>query len=99
MKKNILNTFTFMIALIAFIAPHEINGGRGGYFAGGLFTGAVLGSAISRESYRSDREYYWALRDENQRLREENADLRAELRAAQRAAKTTKPAAKRPAKK
>jgi hypothetical protein len=88
MKKNILSaTLTVILALTALTTTRQVQASRGGAFAGGLFTGAVIGTALSRDSYRSDRDYYGALENENARLREENADLRAELRIERRSAK------------
>lgn len=84
MKKNILKALTLLLALTALTSTQTVQAGRGGAFAGGLFTGAVVSSALSRDRYRSDGAYYSAIENENYRLREENADLRAELRAERR---------------
>ena len=84
MKKGIISTLTLIITLTALTSTLTVQAGRGGAFAGGLFTGAVLGTALSRADYRSDGAYYSALENENYRLREENAELRAELRAERR---------------
>lgn len=82
--KNIFRRLTLILTLTILTITQKIEAGRGGAFAGGLFTGAVVASAISRDNYRSDGAYYSALENENYRLREENADLRAELRAERR---------------
>lgn len=97
MNKNIMSVLALMLAITT---TYETQAGRGGYFAGGLVTGAVVGSAIAnsrrpdvvyvdspREVVYETRSNGYDMQDELAQLREENADLRAELREARRAAR------------
>lgn len=78
-----------LLSLLPMVTTSELEAGRGGAIAGGvlggLAVGTIIGSAAtSRSSYKSDRDYINALEDENDRLHDENADLRAEIRSMKR---------------
>jgi hypothetical protein len=94
-KNRVIYTLIIMFMCSTYQTQTHNHSG-GGYFFGGLVTGTLLSTALSRSNYRSDRDYASAverendrLRDEIDNLRDENAELRAELKAAQRAMRNT----------